>query len=240
MVRGGIERYLKTFPEGGYWKGKNFLFDRRLEQVPELKKEESLQKDVESVCCVCKAPCAEYRGQHKCANATCKVPVIVCAGCQEAAAAAPRSLNCPLCEEGFELRDLAKPDLEQLPGLKQKAAREDGPRKKKQRVAAPPSSRLFVGKMPLVVDATKLRNALGGGVTLIRWLADHKTQAFYGSAFLECESVAHAQRAVDRAASSAGVRIGGKRLRVAFSPPRDGETWPPTEHKELERPPIGV
>ena len=105
MVRGGIERYLKTFPEGGYWKGKNFLFDRRLEQVPELKKEESLQKDVESVCCVCKAPCAEYRGQHKCANATCKVPVIVCAGCQEAAAAA-RDLNCPLCEEGFELRGL--------------------------------------------------------------------------------------------------------------------------------------
>lgn len=33
MVRGGIERYLKTFPEGGYWSGKNYLFDRRFEQV---------------------------------------------------------------------------------------------------------------------------------------------------------------------------------------------------------------
>ena len=33
MVRGGIERYMKTFPEGGFWKGKNYLFDRRLEQV---------------------------------------------------------------------------------------------------------------------------------------------------------------------------------------------------------------
>ena len=31
--RGGIERYLKTYPEGGYWKGKNYLFDRRFEQV---------------------------------------------------------------------------------------------------------------------------------------------------------------------------------------------------------------
>merc|ERR550537_1926693 len=48
MVRGGIERYLKTFPEGGYWKGQNYLFDRRREQVPELKSEESLQKDLES------------------------------------------------------------------------------------------------------------------------------------------------------------------------------------------------
>ena len=36
MVRGGIERYIKTFPEGGYWKGKNYLFDRRLEQVPNM------------------------------------------------------------------------------------------------------------------------------------------------------------------------------------------------------------
>jgi rhodanese-related sulfurtransferase len=28
-VRGGIDRYLKTFPEGGYWKGRNYLFDLR-------------------------------------------------------------------------------------------------------------------------------------------------------------------------------------------------------------------
>jgi predicted sulfurtransferase len=33
-VRGGIDRYLKTFPEGGYWKGRNYLFDLRGEQKP--------------------------------------------------------------------------------------------------------------------------------------------------------------------------------------------------------------
>jgi len=32
-LRGGIERYLKTFPEGGAWAGKNYVFDRRLVQV---------------------------------------------------------------------------------------------------------------------------------------------------------------------------------------------------------------
>lgn len=46
MVRGGIDRYMKTFPEGGFWKGKNYLFDRRFEQVPENKKTEELEKEV--------------------------------------------------------------------------------------------------------------------------------------------------------------------------------------------------
>ena len=36
MVRGGIERYLKTYPQGGFWKGYNYLFDRRFEQQPEV------------------------------------------------------------------------------------------------------------------------------------------------------------------------------------------------------------
>ena len=27
--QGGIERYLKTFPDGGHWRGKNFVFDKR-------------------------------------------------------------------------------------------------------------------------------------------------------------------------------------------------------------------
>jgi predicted sulfurtransferase len=47
MLRGGIERYMRTYPEGGYWKGKNFLFDRRFEQVPEMKTQKALDADVE-------------------------------------------------------------------------------------------------------------------------------------------------------------------------------------------------
>merc|ERR1719199_1976589 len=66
-LRGGIERYMKTFPEGGHWKGKNYLFDRRFQQVPELKSKEALDADIESQCVLCRAPCDEYRDQHKCA-----------------------------------------------------------------------------------------------------------------------------------------------------------------------------
>ena len=32
--QGGIERYVKTYPKGGYFKGKNYLFDKRMEQIP--------------------------------------------------------------------------------------------------------------------------------------------------------------------------------------------------------------
>ena len=107
MVRGGIERYMKTFPQGGFWKGKNYLFDRRLEQVPESKTGAALDADVESHCCVCRAPYGYYRGQYVCAGvlassaAPCKVPVIVCQSCA-LGAPEPSTLRCPLCEEGYE------------------------------------------------------------------------------------------------------------------------------------------
>jgi predicted sulfurtransferase len=115
MVRGGIERYMKTYPEGGFWKGKNYLFDKRHEQMPELKTDAALAGDVDSVCCVCKAACGVYRGEHKCSAFTCgslcKVPVLVCPQCQERAEREPQALQCPLCEEGHHLRNQAMPDL---------------------------------------------------------------------------------------------------------------------------------
>lgn len=54
MVKGGIERYLKTFPEGGYWKGNNYLFDRRMEQTAELSQTAKQQVETDSTCCLCK------------------------------------------------------------------------------------------------------------------------------------------------------------------------------------------
>eukprot|EP01045_Picozoa_sp_COSAG04_P049024 COSAG04_NODE_19121_length_424_cov_0.910769_2_plen_45_part_01 len=30
QLSGGIHRYLEEFPEGGHFKGKNFVFDRRV------------------------------------------------------------------------------------------------------------------------------------------------------------------------------------------------------------------
>jgi len=33
-VKGGIDKYFKEFPDGGYWKGKNYVFDKRFAHPP--------------------------------------------------------------------------------------------------------------------------------------------------------------------------------------------------------------
>ena len=108
MVRGGIERYLRTFPEGGFWRGKNYLFDRRFEQSPEDKPSAALEAEVDSHCCACGRPWDRYRGQFKCGgrlpepHGACAVPVLVCDACIRAELhGRPRAeLRCPLCAEG--------------------------------------------------------------------------------------------------------------------------------------------
>ena len=128
MVRGGIERYMRTFPQGGYWKGKNFLFDKRFEQHPEAKSDAALARDIESYCCVCRKACDYYLGNFHCGGwleptqSQCHIPVIVCKHCAQAGGFDARSLRCPLCEEGFFM-PTAKPDLV---GLKRAIVRETG------------------------------------------------------------------------------------------------------------------
>eukprot|EP00793_Prasinoderma_coloniale_P000644 PRCOL_00003794-RA len=265
QVRGGIERYLKTFPEGGFWKGKNYLFDKRQEQKPELKSDDALEGEVESQCCVCERTWGVYRGRYKCGVRECGVPVIVCPRCVTSAKEQPGKLRCPLCVEGYRAPTL-EPDLV---GMKRRlgvtgvesAGAEQGNKRarvdeRRQRIAdaaadaaasdAEHAKRLYVRQIPLVVSATKLREALGGGVELVQWLADKKTGAFYGAAIVRMASVEAARELVARAAdpSGKGLRVAGskakKRLQVALAqPPKDGDAWPPPGFAEQEFPPIG-
>ena len=252
MVRGGVERYMKTFPEGGFWKGKNYLFDRRREQVPEAKTEEALAKDVESYCCVCRTPCAVYRGQYACAGKLpppidfCKVPVIVCRPCARSGTLDESQLFCPLCEEGFVMpqewpdiltakRQLATATGSEVPLGAAAAGGDAGgaggaagkrARREAKAAAAPPSTRLFVGSLPFVVSASELRallqaavdrapGAKGGGgesaVTSIRWLSDHRTNLFYGSAFVEMRNVDAASAVVSLAQKEAAAAAAAAR-----------------------------
>ena len=34
QLQGGIDKYFKKFPDGGYWKGKNYVFDKRFAHAP--------------------------------------------------------------------------------------------------------------------------------------------------------------------------------------------------------------
>jgi predicted sulfurtransferase len=98
QLQGGIERYLQTFPEGGFWRGKNFVFDKRESVSAEnpngdggvlqkqkqhdkkkKNKKEVLVDGVDTKCCLCDKPWDRYVGKRKCE--TCGVPVLMCDTC---------------------------------------------------------------------------------------------------------------------------------------------------------------
>lgn len=109
QLQGGIERYFKTFPDGGMWRGKNFVFDKR-EAVSATnfhgdggvisKKQMRLKKDdnnLPSECCVCGENWDRYVGKKKCF--TCGVPILMCDKCMSKKSDMKTMLSarCPLC-----------------------------------------------------------------------------------------------------------------------------------------------
>ena len=124
-MRGGIERYLKTYPQGGYWSGKNYLFDKRMEQLPELKDSSKVEDEVATTlnakCCLCRKPWTTYRRQHKCGQIQCGVPVLVCDACHmslttkvtpgvSSNGSNTSQLRCELCRDGYRAPQ-GNPDL---------------------------------------------------------------------------------------------------------------------------------
>jgi len=246
-LRGGIERYIKTFPEGGNWVGKNYLFDRRMEQLPGSQNEADADKSVNACCCLCRKKWTVYRGHFNCSKSLCGVPVIVCDDCKERAHAQPKALSCELCREGYRA-PMSQPDLV---GLKRRAEAAVGGGEAAEAAAAEVSNkktrtegdealvtcddRLFLGRLPLATSLGKLRTALtppqmdyvtgkekevtsaNSAVRAVHWLADAASGAFYGSAVVRMKTAAAAQQAVTRAASEAGIKVDKKRVKVVFA-----------------------
>ena len=90
QLEGGIHRYLDAFPEdGGYWKGKNYTFDKRFSHGAE-------NAECISFCVHCDEPWERYNAQAKCFQ--CKMEVLLCNTCARQKPAVPKSgLKCPLC-----------------------------------------------------------------------------------------------------------------------------------------------
>ncbi|KAL9178295.1 hypothetical protein ACHAXT_001723 [Thalassiosira profunda] len=87
QLQGGIERYLQAFPEGGFWRGKNFVFDKR-EAIGAgnangdggvVRKDRKSALPWGTECAKCRKPWDRYIGKRKCY--TCGVPVLVCDEC---------------------------------------------------------------------------------------------------------------------------------------------------------------
>ena len=122
QLQGGIEKYMQAYPDGGYWTGKNFVFDKReavdmnnVEGVGGVlsgkgskkngkrKNEKTMDDDVEILgrCCYCDTKWDRYIGKKKCRM--CGVPVLLCQSCCTKRVDKIRStesdmkLRCPLC-----------------------------------------------------------------------------------------------------------------------------------------------
>ena len=244
----GIERYVQTYPEGGFWKGKNYLFDRRREQIPGAKGD--AEQEVESKCCVCRYRWTSYRGKFKCASSLCGVPVIVCPNCDQYALEHASELSCELCKEGYR----APEELPDLVGLKRQAEAKtstlttEEPPSKKAKSSQGSSSieesypdRLFVARLPLTASRSKIDEALGGGcVKELYWIRSPQTGAFYGSCIVQIVSPSTATAILIRAAAQ-GIKLGKKRIRISpVYVKKTGKKWPPADHVEREYPPVGV
>lgn len=218
MVRGGVERYLRTFPDGGYWAGANYLFDRRFEQ--RTNKEEAPL----GACALCGVPCDLYRGKVVCAVKACGVPVLVCQPCRESKSTDEVATSkCRLCRDNFAgARRVEMPDV----------AKVAAPVKVKK--VRPQQPRVFVGNLPFTAERAEVLATLGVAGPLA-WLVDRETGLFYGSAVVEC-GVKEAARVVARA-KVYSFKLRGRKLRLDFGPaePVDGPSGPrpPCAHRRL-------
>nr|XP_043621535.1 rhodanese-like domain-containing protein 6 [Erigeron canadensis]XP_043621536.1 rhodanese-like domain-containing protein 6 [Erigeron canadensis]XP_043621538.1 rhodanese-like domain-containing protein 6 [Erigeron canadensis]XP_043621539.1 rhodanese-like domain-containing protein 6 [Erigeron canadensis] len=73
QLYGGIQRYMEQFPEGGYFKGKNFVFDHRVSVG-------SSNANVLGNCLICSFPFDDYSSRIRCSY--CRMLVLVCNECQ--------------------------------------------------------------------------------------------------------------------------------------------------------------
>lgn len=207
-MRGGIERYLKTYPQGGFWSGKNYLFDKRMEQLPELKVRSKVEDEVAKLnarCCLCRKPWTTYRGQHKCEQIQCGVPVLVCDTCHISLSADDSTnnrshlpqLQCDLCREGYRAPQ-GNPDLVAMRKKAEKLLVEgDVERAKKITVTTsenpnrPPfnvvSDRLFLKRLPLKTRKYEIENWLQTPIRQLHWITDKDTGVFYGSCIVRID-----------------------------------------------------
>jgi predicted sulfurtransferase len=76
QLHGGIQQYMTDFPEGGYFKGKNFVYDPRI-AVPYAEKEAD---EPIGHCMRCDILYDDYSSQQRCHN--CRILVLLCPPCR--------------------------------------------------------------------------------------------------------------------------------------------------------------
>uniref|UniRef100_A0A0D3HVR3 Rhodanese domain-containing protein n=1 Tax=Oryza barthii TaxID=65489 RepID=A0A0D3HVR3_9ORYZ len=86
QLYGGIQRYLERFPDGGYFEGKNFVFDHRISVG-------SLKENILGTCLLCGSSFDDYSPRCRCSH--CRMLVLVCSTCQDST----KDYVCELCQK---------------------------------------------------------------------------------------------------------------------------------------------
>jgi hypothetical protein len=250
QLQGGIDKYFKEFPEGGYWKGKNYVFDKRFAHAPPkidgalhgktttttTTTEETATTQLMGKCEACQKPWDMYRGKRRCP--TCGVPSLICRECfladKEGRAKLGKEIRCDLCvEQGItskrELRQKGDQEIKEYERkmhkkgmLKPVDDNGDGA------TAMPPNptnvTRLHLKNMcKKKMDEATLLDTLPG-ITHIVWRTDRKTGNFLGQGWVEMASPDDAARAVARDGND---NLFGRPLYIAFQAPDGKDAWPP-------------
>ena len=241
--RGGIERYVKTYQQGGYWRGKNYLFDKRMEQTPQIKAFDAIENDIDSKCSLCRTKWTVYRGQFKCHSTLCGVPVIVCDSCARIATAKPHSLKCELCQAGYRA-PIETPDLVEMKRKADKLVCDSSTpseaASKKPKAYYP--DRVFLSRLPLTATFTKVKDVLDTeNVKCVKWLADKSHGGFYGSAIVLLSSSNVAQEVIRRASpNDEGIKFEKKKIKAAQVYMKDDDRDLFRGFEQDEYPPIGT
>lgn len=242
QLQGGIDKYFKDFPDGGYWKGKNYVFDKRFSHAPpkidgalhggDGEKSADAVIQIMGQCESCQKPWDMYRGKRRCP--TCGVPSLVCRDCfladKEGRKKLDKSVRCDLCvEQGITSKyELRQKEETQIHDYESKMAKKG--LLKPDALAPNPSNvtRLHLKNMCRKnMDEESLCQALPG-ITHIVWRADRKSSTFLGQGWVEMATPDDAARAVFR---DGKVKIFGRPLYISYQPPNGKDLWPPHSSK---------
>ncbi|GJP61128.1 hypothetical protein CLOP_g18329 [Closterium sp. NIES-67] len=143
QLSGGIVRYLEAFPDGGFFRGKNFVFDHRLAVPPAAPQQATI-----GACCLCEKPFDDYSGRKRCV--ACRMLLLVCPSCSE-----PQPhITCEICQKGS-----CKAEGEGM-GAKEGTLKQQSQKPKEHQQEDPQSQRLQ--QLPQQLSPTPV--ALVGGV----------------------------------------------------------------------------
>jgi hypothetical protein len=244
QLQGGIDKYFKEFPEGGYWKGKNYVFDKRFEHAPpkidgelhgkaDKQKKTGLEEREETMgkCEACQKPWDMYRGKRRCP--TCGVPSLICRECfladKDGRKKLSREVRCDLCiEQGItSKRQIRQKDEDEIHEYERNMLQKGLFKPEEEAELAPNPdnvTRLQLKNMcRKKMDESTLMETLPG-ITHIVWKTDRKSGNFLGQAWVEMATPDDAAWAVAR---DGKINVLSRPIYISFQAPGGKDSWPP-------------